>query len=163
MNSVETNNQVEYTQEEKDLAAKYKVEPKLIRMIAEIVCEHTAGICELISLYSGKKKQGSEPEQAETQDQPQEKENQPNTGIPPLDKFLERLSYEAQATAYGALRLVCVSDATGKKMRDYLQKQVALLENPRQVDDLMMDGQVLADIKWFLGFVKGAEIGLDEC
>ena len=56
-----------------------------------------------------------------------------------------------------------INYATGKKMRDYLQKQTAILENPQQVNDLMMDGQVLADIKWFLGFVRGAEVGLEEC
>jgi len=56
-------NQNTYTEEETSLAAKYHVEPKLIRMISEIVGEHTSEITELSSLIKGEKSQ-----QAETQD-----------------------------------------------------------------------------------------------
>ena len=66
-----------YTEDEKDLAARYKVEPKLIRMIAEIVGEHTEGINQLIGLMRGKQEpqDSQEPsptyQQAETQEQPE--------------------------------------------------------------------------------------------
>jgi len=71
MESVQTT-QNQFTDDEKRLAEKYHVEPKLIRMIAEIVSEHTSGITELIELMRGEKRQEAEPEQAEPQEQPAE-------------------------------------------------------------------------------------------
>ena len=53
-NTAATNN---FTDEEKQLAKRYQVEPKLIRLIAEIVVEHTAEISELVSLMRGEKEQ----------------------------------------------------------------------------------------------------------
>ena len=46
-----------FTDEEKQLAERYKVEPRLIRLIAEIVGEHTSEISELVSLMRGEKEQ----------------------------------------------------------------------------------------------------------
>lgn len=65
MESLQTQNT--FTDDETSLAAKYKVEPKLVRLIAEIVGEHTAELNELINLKA-------EPEQAEPQEQPAEQE-----------------------------------------------------------------------------------------
>ena len=59
MEQVETKNQVEFTQEEKDVAARHKVEPKLVRLLMEIVEEHFAE---------------PEPEEIETPEQPEEEQ-----------------------------------------------------------------------------------------
>ena len=57
-----------YTQGEKDLAVKYKVEPKTVRLIAEIVGEHTKdtkGIQQILNLVRDRQEQRAETEQAE--------------------------------------------------------------------------------------------------
>lgn len=64
-------NQNTYTEEETSLAVKYQVEPKTVRLIAEIVSVHTEGINKLIGLMQGKKEQ-AEPEQVEAPEQPAE-------------------------------------------------------------------------------------------
>jgi len=57
-----------YTDDEKQLAEKYLVEPKLVRMISEIVAEHTRdtkGIQQIIDLVRDKQEQRAETEQTD--------------------------------------------------------------------------------------------------
>jgi len=87
MEQVETNNQVEYTQEEKDLAARHKVEPKLIRLLNEIIEERLRRLNECIEQLqflnknidgrlAAPKQTAAEPEPEEpvTQEQPEQEQ-----------------------------------------------------------------------------------------
>ena len=147
MESVETNNQVEYTQEEKGLAARYKVEPKLVRLLDELIEDKLAP-----------------PEQAEEQEQAeQEEENRPNTGIPLLDNYYENLSLEAKVAVCGTMDLMCRANETGDKIREYLRNEVGIFYDPEEaLNQTVMDNQIWAECAWFLGFVIGTEVGLRE-
>lgn len=139
-------NQNTFTQEEKDLAARHKVEPKLVRLLKEIAEEHFA-----------------EPEEVETQEQPQEEENHPNTGIPILDDCIERISLDGKVAAYCIMRLMCIANDTGNKISDYLRKEMVIFEDLKNVEkQTAMDSQIWSECTWFLGFVRGAEIGYRE-
>ena len=151
MNS-ETNNQVRYTQEEKYLAEKYKVEPKLVRMIAEIVCEHTAGICEVISLYSGKKKQGSEPEQEQPTESDSESPGEVAEGM--VKQWLLNRDYTTKL-AFVILSHYYVGDHNTEELareidREFEAAVVAKANNPDGLsgDELVMTGVAVEALVW---------------
>ena len=97
MESTQSQQTNSYTDEEKALAEKYKVEPKTVRLISEIVSEHT------------EVKQGN----------PAESE-QPSTEKLQLDELSESASCEAVALAHGCLELYLADMSLGEKIREKL-------------------------------------------
>ena len=56
--------QTAFTEEEIQLAERYKVEPKTCRLISEIVSVHTEEILNLINVMKGRQEKQVEPEKA---------------------------------------------------------------------------------------------------
>jgi len=139
-------NQNTYTEKEISLAEKYKVEPKLVRLLKEIAEEHFA-----------------EPEQVETQDQSQEGESQPSTGIPYLDELIQSATYPGIAMAYTCLQASWINNELGDKLSATLRSSVnELLERHRKGDrQLDAECEVLPAIKW-LAFLKGLRVSDDQ-
>ena len=139
-------NQNTYTEEETSLAEKFKVEPKLVQLLKEIVEEHFA-----------------EPEQVETQDQPQEEESQPSTGISYLDDLIQRATYPEIAMAYTCLQASWINNELGDKLSATLRSSVnELLERHRKGDSTIdVECEVLPAIKW-LAFLMGLRVSDDQ-
>jgi hypothetical protein len=167
-------NQNTYTDEETSLAEKFKVEPKLVRLLKEIAEERLQFLTNCIEqnqriIRHIEDKLGLEPWQAtddvaEPQEQPAE-ENHPDTGVPLLDDYYERLSLEAKVAVCGTMDLMCRAKEPGDKIREYLHKylhkEIAIFEDPEEAEkQVAMDGQTWSECSWFLGFVIGTEMGL---
>lgn len=155
MESIGTQNKsckVEFTAEEKEFAEKYQVEPKLIRMIAEIVSEHTAGITELIKLMRGETDQKLEAklEEIETKAEPEEKIEQRGPGSTVenmVEQWLRKQSYRTKLalvifTGYmqgdhGA------NDVTERIDNEYEREVLKMIQNPDSSlssEDIIMSG-----------------------
>ncbi len=89
--------------------------------------------------------------------------NHPNTGISALDRYFESLSLGTKAAVYGTLKLAVSFNETGDKILDYLRKEMSVFDDLEEMGKQAFEtGQILTDSIWFLGFVEGAEIGLQD-
>lgn len=129
--------QNQFTDDEKQLAERYQVEPKLCRLISEIVSER-----------------------AETTEQPEPEAKKIRTGNEALDELIESASYEGTALAHGCLELYAADQSLGEKIREKLDSifEDILLSQGKSGSDLDLECDVLPAIKWgkFLqGYMSG--------
>lgn len=162
-----------FTDEEKQLAEKYKVEPKLVRMIAEIVEERLKRLNECIEQLqilnkniderlAAPEETTSEPEQEDESSEGDKQE--PTTGIPQLDKFIKEATYESQAMSYCCLDLCQRDESLGDRITTVLESSVRLLLEDKVLERADFKGadfecDIAPATKW-LRFVDGFQAGL---
>ena len=155
---METTQKNQFTDEEKELARRYQVEPKLCRLISEIVREHTKEINQLIRLIQSKSK--AEPGAVPAE---QQKATSPSTKNEALDELIDQASYEAAVFAHGVLNIYAADTSVGERIRERLDfiYEGILLEQGKSGSGLDVEIDVLPAIKWenFLqGFMAGKNL-----
>ena len=128
------------------LAEKYKVEPKLVRLLDEIVQSRL---------------QGSD-KPAEGQQAPAQEPEIPSTNIHQLDEHIDCLAYDAQTAAYVITELAFVDNNLGDLITKRLWSQIGKFTNYEILDqELIRKGEpeTAADIAWWLSFWQGVKHG----
>ncbi len=137
------NNQTPFTEQEKQLAAKYKVEPKLVRLLNEIVGHQRSE-----KLSKGQK-------------EPTQESEQPSTGIPQLDRLIEESILQSQAMAYTCLEIQRIEPKIGQRIKAALQYWVNLCRRGELLKEYDVECDILPALKW-INFAEGFQVAGDR-
>ncbi len=147
-----------FTEKEKDIAARHKFEPKLVRLLNEIVEEQL----QLINENLDERLVAPEETEAESEQEEESQEgdkSKPTTGIPQLDKLIDGAMYVSQAMAYTCLDL-CQQDASlGDRITTVLHSALVPIRDGGVPEGADFECDVAPATKW-LRFSNGFEAGV---